>query len=129
MGDFLHVVKYASADAVNTALLAGDLDCMLGAGVMNADDLNALKYDDDFEVLSTEPVINSVLIMNIADPTVRKTVIHAVDKAAIVDSELGGEDKVVTQLFFEKAQLLSECMLPAADADTIDAENAAGRAT
>merc|ERR1712167_400585 len=77
---------------------------MLGAGVMNADDLDALKYDDDFEVLSTEPVINSVLIMNIADPTVRKTVIH-------------GEDKAVTQLFSENVPYCDLDLTPKFDYD------------
>ena len=102
---------------MNAALLSGELDCMLGAGVMNYDDLNALKYDDDFEVLSTEPVINTVLIMNIDDATTRKTVIHAVDKASIVDSELGGEDEVVTQLFSENVPYCDLDLTPKFDYD------------
>ena len=120
--DFLHIVKYDSADAVNAALLDESLDCMLGAGVMNADDLDALKYDDDFEVLSTEPVINTVLIMNIDDPTVRKTVIHAVDKPSIVASERGGEDKVVTQLFSENVPYCDLDLTPKFDYDLEKAE-------
>ena len=43
--------------------------------------------------------------------------IHAVDKASIVDSELGGEDEVVTQLFSENVPYCDLDLTPKFDYD------------
>merc|ERR1740138_561944 len=47
--------------------------------------------------------MTSVIIMNIADINVRKTVVHAVNKGPIIDSELGGQETAVGQLFATSA--------------------------
>ena len=123
----LRVVRYDSAAAVYDALVAGELDAVLGAGVLEPARVSELQYDTRFEVLHGPETMTRAIIMNIADKEVRKAVVHAVNKNPIIQSELSGFESPTSQLFsqsvpycdvdltpkfdydFEKAKLLSTC--------------------
>eukprot|EP00635_Sarcinochrysidales_sp_CCMP3193_P011410 CAMPEP_0118897868 /NCGR_PEP_ID=MMETSP1166-20130328/5092_1 /TAXON_ID=1104430 /ORGANISM="Chrysoreinhardia sp, Strain CCMP3193" /LENGTH=648 /DNA_ID=CAMNT_0006836947 /DNA_START=52 /DNA_END=1998 /DNA_ORIENTATION=+ len=136
------VKRYESHAAVKAALLDGDLDMVLGAGVLDPKDVEELRVAraDDFEVLYGEPVQNTVVILNAAkaptdDIDVRKVIVHAVNKNPVIENELGKIEQPVSQLFpitapycdvhllpqfdydFEKATLLN-CPAPAEAATT-----------
>ncbi|KAH8064924.1 bacterial extracellular solute-binding protein [Aureococcus anophagefferens] len=95
----LHVVYYADQDAVLAALQDESLDVVVGAGVIAASEYATLQYDDKFDVLHGISTQNNVLIMNIADVDVRKTVVHAVNKGPIIEAELGGFESPTDSLF------------------------------
>ena len=95
----LHVVYYADQDAVLAALQDESLDVVVGAGVIAASEYATLQYDDKFDVLHGISTQNNVLIMNIADIDVRKTVVHAVNKGPIIEAELGGFESPTDSLF------------------------------
>ena len=95
----LHVVYYADQDAVLAALQDESLDVVVGAGVIAASEYATLQYDDKFDVLHGISTQNNVLIMNIADIDVRKTVVHAINKGPIIEAELGGFESPTDSLF------------------------------
>lgn len=115
--EYLHIVRHETSAEVKDALLAGEIDAVLGAGVLEPQDLQDFLYDDAFEVLHSEPTQNTVLIMNIDDIQLRKVVVHAVNKAAIVERELGGIEEPVSQLFPESAPYCDVDLLPKFDYD------------
>ena len=95
--DFLKVVRYASSDDVRDALLSDELDLVWGAGVLS--DTDILDFRDDPEKSTkiqlglSNPIQNAMLILNTGNPpldniNVRKTVIHAINKGALVEKEL-----------------------------------------
>jgi len=95
--DYLKVVRYTSSDDVKDALLNDELDLVWGAGVLS--DTDILDFRDDpaksvkFEVGLSNPIQNAMLILNTGNPpldniNVRKTVIHAINKGALVEKEL-----------------------------------------
>lgn len=129
----LEIVRYATSDQVKKALLDGELDVVWGAGVLSNSDIIAIDNDpvlsEKIQVGYSDAIQNGILILNTGkapfdDINVRKTVIHAINKAAMVEKELPGE-KVVDNIFpitapycdvelsprwdydFEKAVLLS----------------------
>lgn len=57
------------------------------------------RYNTRFDVAHSSPTQTQSLIMNIDDIEVRKTVVHAINKSPIIDSELGGLDEPSSQLF------------------------------
>jgi len=102
----LRLLRYDSHDAVKAALTAGTLDLVVGSGVLPPADIAAIRdgSGEAFEVHLTEPIQNRIVILNsnrtpTSDLQVRKTIIHAVDKAAIIDRELHGLAKPVDALF------------------------------
>ena len=118
-------MKYDSAADVYDALIAGNIDAVLGSGVLEPARVKELQYDDRFEVQHGEETMNHLIIMNIADKEVRKAVVHGVDKNHIIESQLSGFESPTSQIFsksvpycdieltpkfdydFEKAQLLN----------------------
>jgi ABC-type transport system substrate-binding protein len=102
----LHVVRYETSDDVKKALYDGTLDVVWGAGVLPAKDLTDIGYDDDsgLSVFHTGDIQNALLLLNsgkapLDDIALRKAVIHAVDKQSIIESELGGDTRVVDNIF------------------------------
>ena len=82
--DYVHIVRYANSSTVEAALLAGDLDAVIGAGVLDPSSVVDLMYNSDFDVQHTDAILNSVVIMNSdVDVDVRKTVVHAVNKVSV----------------------------------------------
>lgn len=111
------IVGYEGHDQVYSALLNGELDAVLGAGVLNPDDLQAIQYNPDFEVLHGDPTQNTVIIMNIDDDTIRQVVVHAVNKNPIIQDDLGGFEEPVSQLFPISAPYCDVNLVPKLDYD------------
>ena len=102
------MVRYDSHDDVKAALLDGSLDAVVGSGVLAPTDITDFVYADGFDVSHGEATQNTVLIMNIADDDVRKTVVHAVDKGAIIEQKLGGFEEAVSQVFSQATPYRAE---------------------
>lgn len=115
--EFVHVVLYETHADVKAALLAGELDAVIGAGVLEPSDVQELQYSVDFDVAHTEPTQNTVIIMNIDDINIRKVVVHAVNKGPIIERELGGIEEPVSQLFPESAPYCDVDLVPKFDYD------------
>ncbi|CAE7455425.1 nikA [Symbiodinium microadriaticum] len=98
--------KYDSHSEVMAALLDGSLDAVMGAGVLEPEDFHTLSttHAFQFQMFLGPPIMNRVIIMNVAKaPTdnlnLRKTIMHAVNKAEIIDKELYGMAAPVDALF------------------------------
>mmetsp|Transcript_147830 Transcript_147830/g.411694 ORF Transcript_147830/g.411694 Transcript_147830/m.411694 type:complete len:526 (-) Transcript_147830:148-1725(-) len=120
----LRLLRYESHEAVKTALIGRTLDLAVGSGVLDPADIVALRteHEDSFEVLLTEPIQNRIVILNSARPptdelSVRKTIIHAVNKAAIIDRELYGLADPVDALFPKTAPYCDVDLTPRWDYD------------
>ncbi|KAL7490864.1 hypothetical protein ACHAWT_000376 [Skeletonema menzelii] len=149
----LKVVRYDSADEIQAALLDGSLDVMWGDGVLPSNSITdiAAMNDPSLNVHVGEDIQNVVLLLNTATPPlddirVRKSIIHAINKSALVKKELGGFTEPVDNVFprsmpycdvdltphwdydLEKAILLS-CDLETESAAAAEAESAAEAAT
>ena len=127
--EFLKVVRYADAAAVKAALIDGSLDAVIGGGVLEAADIMEFRDQrmDLFDVSLTEPLQNNLVIFNTAkvptdDIQMRKVVIHAVNKAAIVEKEFGGLATPVNQLFPTTAPYANVHLTPISDYDLAKAE-------
>ena len=131
----VNVVRYDTAAEVDAALKAQTLDAVLGAGVLSSTQINALAADARFDVRFTNAIQNSVVILNLDDLDLRKTIVHAVNKQKIIDDVKGGLEQSVYQLFplsspycnhqftpvfgydLEKAKLVNCPLVPAAAAE------------
>ena len=120
--EVLRVVRYDTHDDVKNALLDGSLDAVVGAGPLAPNDIGSFVYDPGFDVMHSDPTQNTVLIMNIENDDVRKTVVHGVNKGAIIDAQLGGFEKAVGQLFPESAPYCGIDLTPKFNYDLEKAE-------
>ena len=118
------VVSYPSHDAVKAALIDGSLDAVMGAGVLTETDVAELKRDhaDKLDVALSEAIQNRIVVLNTGKaPTdelqVRKIVIHAVDKTAIIKKELAGLSETADSLFPKDAPYSSAVLTPIPDYD------------
>jgi nickel transport system substrate-binding protein len=118
------VVSYPSHDAVKAALLEGSLDAVMGAGVLTETDIAELKRDhaDKLDVALSEAIQNRIVVLNTGKaPTdelqVRKIIIHAVDKTAIIKKELAGLAETADSLFPKDAPYSSAVLTPIPDYD------------
>lgn len=91
------MLRYATDRDVKEALLSGELDLVWGAGVLSDSDILEIKNDpvisETIQVALGEPIQNALVILNTGNPplddiNVRKTVIHAIDKGALLAKEL-----------------------------------------
>ena len=120
----LVVVHYPSHTEVKKALLDGGLDAVLGSGVLTELDIADLKrnHTDKVFVSLTEPIMNRIVVMNTArTPTdalsVRKAIIHSIDKDRIIKKELGGLDEPAESLFPKDAPYSGAHLTPIPDYD------------
>jgi len=120
----LRLVRYASHDTVKAALLAGTLDVVVGSGVLDPADVAAFRtqHSAQFNVFLTDPLQNRIVILNSAkaptdELTVRKLIIHGVNKAAIIDRELAGLAEPVDTLFPKTAPYCHVDLTPRWDYD------------
>ncbi|GMH66695.1 hypothetical protein TL16_g04485, partial [Triparma laevis f. inornata] len=125
--DHVKLVYYATKADVKAALNSGELDAIIGDGVLDPEDVKEFKGTAGFTVSMTEPLQNRVVVFNTAKaPTNvlknRKIMIHAVDKAAIIEKELAGLDEPVDSLFSKKAPYCSVDLTPKWDYDIEKAE-------
>ena len=108
--------------AVKAALDNNDLDAVIGAGVLDPEAVREFKGRTDFTVSMSEPLQNRIVVFNTAKaPTDelqnRKVMIHAVDKAAIIQKELAGLDEPVDSLFSKSAPYCHVDLTPKWDYD------------
>ena len=117
------IVRYEDHADVKTALMNGDLDMVVGAGVMDPNDINDIRLsDDDFDVLYSEVMQNTVVIINAAKPPtddidVRKVIVHAFNKGPVIAKELGNIEEPVSQLFSRTAPYCDVNLVPQFDYD------------
>jgi len=120
----LIVKKYANHGAVMAALLDGSLDAVMGSGVLEPADLESIRTrpTSDFQVFLGPAIQNRMIIINsnkapTADLRIRKVIIHAVNKAKIIDKELYGLAKPVDTLFPKNAPFCDVDLTPRWDYD------------
>ena len=91
------MLRYSSDRDVKEALLSGELDLVWGAGVLSDTDILEIANDpvmsETIQVAHGEPIQNALIILNTGNPplddiNVRKTVIHAINKGALLAKEL-----------------------------------------
>jgi len=100
----LTVKHFATAAEVAGALRDGSLDMVAGDGVLAPADLRAFQSSSTFSTVMTPVLAHSLVIINSGqeptdDISLRKAIIHGVDKASIIRSELGGIGEAVDRLF------------------------------
>ena len=120
----LVVVQYDSETEIKDALLDGSLDAVIGADVLTGASVADLKYNhsDKVSVSLTESLQNRNIVFNTAkyptdDLQTRKVIIHAVDKASIVEEVTSGIDAPVDSLFPKDAPYCGADLTPKADYD------------
>lgn len=123
--DFVILERYDTSEDVRQALLDGSLDAVVGDGVLDPSDVMAFRnpeYENDYHVSLTAQMQNRIIIFNTAkaptdDINVRKTMIHAVNKAAIIEAELAGIDSPADSLFPKNAPYCDVDLTPRWDYD------------
>jgi len=120
----LVVKNYESNADVQAALLAGELDMVVGGGVLTPAQVKEfhLKHLYDFQVIMGPPLMNTIIVMNAAkaptdDLELRKMIMHAVDKASIVAGEMAGSASVADSLFPKDAPYCDVDLTPRYDYD------------
>ena len=122
----LEVVRYATSAEVKDALLNGELDLVWGGGVLSDADIVEIQNDptlsERIQVAHSGDLQNVILLLNSGNPpfddiNVRKTVIHSINKAAIVESELSGLQQVVDSIFPLEAPYCDVDLTPRWDYD------------
>jgi ABC-type transport system substrate-binding protein len=130
----LVIKRYESSEAVKRALLSEELDIVWGSGVLSDKDIAEIEETEAFEelimIFHSDDFQNVIMLLNSGKPplddiNLRKTIIHAINKPAIIQDELAGMQVVVDNVFpliapyadvdltprwdydFEKASLLS----------------------
>jgi ABC-type transport system substrate-binding protein len=118
------VKKYATADEVMAALLAGSLDAVMGAGVLKPVDLKTIQtqHGSTFHVFLGPTIQNRIVIINANKaPTnslsLRKVIMHGVNKAAMIDKELYGFAEPVDTMFPKNAPYCNLDLTPRWDYD------------
>jgi ABC-type transport system substrate-binding protein len=133
----------ANAAAVAAALTAGTIDAVIGGRVLAPADLKAFETNTDFNVVFGTVLYNSMVLINSGkaptdDIEVRRAIIHAVNKAAMIKKDIGSDlAKAADRMFpvttphsdveltprwdydFEKAYMLN-CELPALKKEVAD---------
>lgn len=106
----LEVVRHETSDEAKTALLNGELDVVWGSGVLPDADIKEIESSDNdsIRVFHSGDLQNVILLLNSGKPpfddiNVRKTVIHAINKGAIIERELKGLQEVVDNVFPREA--------------------------
>jgi len=120
--EVLIVRRFATAPEVATALRNGNLDMVVGDGVLLPADLRAFQSSNSFNSVMTPVMMHSLIVINSGrEPTddlaLRKAIIHGVDKASIIQSELGGIGEAVDRLFPRSAPYSDVELTPRWDYD------------
>lgn len=118
----LVIKRYGTASEVNAALLDDSLDMVIGDGVLLPSDLKSRMMDSNFKTSWTGVIQHTIIIINSGkeptnDISVRKTIIHGVDKAFIITKELGGIGTAVDRVFPPSAPYSSVELTPRWDYD------------
>lgn len=123
------VKKYSSHSEVMAALLDESLDAVLGGGVLEPADFDTIRTTHTAKLQSFlgPPIMNRIIVMNsnkspTDDLNLRKVIMHAVNKAAIIDKELYGMAEPVDKLFPNNAPYCDVDLTPRWDYDSQKAE-------
>lgn len=103
--EYMELQYFESTEAVEQALLNGSLDMALGVGPLTAQQVQDLKFyhSNVVDVRHSDVLQTAFLIMNTNkaptdDITVRRAIIHAVDKSRFIEKEFAGLEQPVSQL-------------------------------
>jgi ABC-type transport system substrate-binding protein len=118
----LIIKRFATASAVAAAMSDGSLDMVVGDGVLAPADLVAFMNGGKFNIVRTSVLMHSLIIINSGKkPTdasaVRKAIIHGVDKASIIEKELGGLAEAADRMFPRSAPYSNVELTPRWDYD------------
>ena len=120
----LVVVQYDTEAEIKAALLDGSLDAVMGSGVLTGADVADLRnnHAEKVSVSLTESIQNRNIVFNTAksptdDLQTRKVIIHAIDKATIIDAVMSGIDAPVDSLFPKDAPYCGADLTPKPDYD------------
>ena len=115
---------YPTTDSVRDALMDGSLDAVIGGGVLSEADIALFKYNNSasVSVSLTESIQNRIIVFNTNrtptdDLQNRKVIIHAIDKATIIDEEFAGLADVAESLFPKNAPCCGADLTPKPDYD------------
>jgi nickel transport system substrate-binding protein len=102
----------------------GSLDAVIGGGVLSEAVIALLKYNNsaNVSVSLTESIQNRIIVFNTDrtptdDLQNRKVIIHAIDKAKIIDEEFAGLADVAESLFPKNAPYCGADLTPKPDYD------------
>jgi nickel transport system substrate-binding protein len=112
----LKFVRYPTAAAVAAALNDGSLDAMIGGGVLEPADLTAFMANNQFTTSFTDVLTSEMIIINSGqaptdDIEVRRTIIHAINKAAIIQKELDPDVTTASDRMFPRTTPYSDVEL------------------
>ena len=85
----------------------GSIDVVWGSGVLQAQDLTDLEEDDEsLSFFHSDEIQNVIMLWNTSKvpldgTTLRKTIIHVIDKKAFNDKELGAVQHVLLTMSFQ----------------------------
>ena len=120
----LKVVHYDTEAKIKAALLDESLDAVMGADVLTGADVAYLKnnHSDKVSVSLTESIQNRNIVFNTGkaptnDLQLRKVIIHAIDKASIIDEVMAGVDAPMDSLFPKDAPYCGADLTPKPDYD------------
>jgi len=122
--EVIRAKAHASSDAVKAALMDGSLDMVVGAGVLTPLQVKEFQEQriEQFQTILGPPLMNTIIVMNSAkaptnDTKLRRTIMHGVNKAAIVDKEMAGMAMVADSLFPKDAPYCDLDLTPRWDYD------------
>lgn len=122
--EVLRALRFESAQQVKDALLNGDVDMVVGAGVLPPVDIAEFRSlrRGAFVTMLGPPLMNTLIVLNTAktptdDIRLRTAIVHAVNKAAIVDKELAGLEEPAASLFPNDAPYCDVDLTPRWDYD------------
>lgn len=103
-------MRYDDSEAVEAALKSGDLDMALGIGPLTAKQVQDIKFyhSDQFDVRHSDVIQHALLVFNgnkapADDISLRRAVIHAIDKSTFLENEFAGLEQPVDQLLPQSA--------------------------
>ena len=122
----LEVLRHSTSEEVKDALINGELDVVWGAGVLADSDIVEIQNDpvlsERIQVGHSKSFQNVLLLLNSGkapfdDINVRKTVIHSINKAALVKKEFQGLQQVADNVFSIEAPYCDVNLSPRWDYD------------
>jgi len=120
----VRVIHYESTDDVKAALLNGELDVAVGDKVLLPQQVLEFmsSHYTTHKTVHGPNLYNQMVVMNAAkaptdDINVRKVIMHAIDKAAIVSGELYGQAAVADSVFPSDAHYCEIDLTPRWDYD------------
>ena len=122
----LVIKRYENEESVKAALLDQSLDMVWGAGVLSDASIVSIRdsaeYSKFLNVFHGQDIQNVLMLLNsgmppLDDINVRKTIIHAINKAAFVENELRGLQETVDNVFPKLAPYCDVTLTPRWDYD------------